>query len=56
MYQDDLKLCVPCAETMKEAMDVQLLRSVREKFTCANYRKRRYGNLYHVGTKKREEP
>ena len=51
--KNELELCVPCAEKLKEGYDVKKAKSgVNKKVTCAACGKRRYGAVYEVTGKK----
>lgn len=52
---NELELCVPCAEKLKEGYDVKKIRSgVGQKVTCAGCGKRRYGGVYEVKGKEKK--
>ena len=47
----ELELCVPCAFAMQEAFTVTKIANKREKITCRNCRRRRYGGVYKIANK-----
>lgn len=50
----EMELCVPCAEDLKTAYSVQKTGNIRDKITCENCRRRRYGNRYMVESKRKQ--
>lgn len=44
----ELKLCVPCAERLKEEHHVRMAGNIRQKITCEHCNRRRFGNRYIV--------
>lgn len=44
----ELKLCVPCAERLKEEHHVRMAGNIRQKITCERCNRRRFGNRYTV--------
>lgn len=49
------ELCVPCAIKLAETKDVKLAAHHRDKITCAECGRRRYGNEYEIGRKTKKE-
>lgn len=47
----EMELCVPCAEELKAGYSVRKIGNIRNKITCENCRRRRYGNRYAVESK-----
>lgn len=45
------ELCIPCAVKLAGAYDVRETRHHRDKITCAECGRRRYGNEYTIGQK-----
>ncbi|MBQ9229059.1 MAG: hypothetical protein IJ168_09560 [Eubacterium sp.] len=45
-------LCVPCSIKLGETKDVKLARHHRDKITCSECGRRRYGNEYEISRKK----
>lgn len=46
-----LELCVPCAIKLGETKSVKQTQHRRDKLTCAECGRRRYGNEYEVAAK-----
>ena len=44
-----LELCVPCAVKLAETRELKKTAHRRNKLTCAECRRRRYGSEYEVG-------
>lgn len=44
----EMELCVPCAEQLKEEHHVRMARNIRQKITCERCNRRRFGNRYTV--------
>ena len=52
--KNELELCVPCAEKLKEGYDVKKVKvGINRKVTCAACGKRRYGAVYEVTGKEK---
>ena len=45
------EMCVPCAIKLAETKDVKKIAHRREKITCSECGRRRYGAEYEVGKK-----
>lgn len=49
------ELCVPCSIELGKTKDVKKIEHRRDKITCAECQRRRFGGLYEIKRKRKEQ-